>query len=139
MRLSLVVPTLAVALVLGCAGRTQPASDAESGRVISADQIARMNAHDAVDVLERIGGYSVNDGRDGVAIRQRRGRSSITTSGADRPVVVLDNIVLTSLSVLHQVEASQIDRVVVLSSGDATARYGTGAGAGAILIFTRAY
>jgi len=95
---------------------------------------------DAFEVLERVGGYSLADTRDGgVAIRQRRGRSSLTNGSTDRPLLLLDNTLLSSASVLRQVRAGQIDRVEVLSGGEATARYGTGAAAGAILIFTRAY
>jgi outer membrane cobalamin receptor len=106
--------------------------------VITAEQIAQWNALDAFEVLERVGGYSLAETRNGgVAIRQRRGQSSITNTSADRPLLLLDNTLLSSASVLRQVRASQIDRVELLPAGAATARYGTGGAAGAILIFTR--
>lgn len=132
---------LALALVLagsGCSSRNREsrAAPPSPGRIITAEDIARWNVSDALGVIERAGGYSTSAGT-GTAIRQRRGRSSITNATSDRPLVLLDNAMLSDNAVLRQIRADQIDRVEILAPGDATARYGTGAAAGAILIFTR--
>ena len=108
-----------------------------SGRVYTAEQIARWNTADAFGVIERIGFTIVENDRGQVSLRQRRGRSSINGSGADRPVLVLDNTILSDANLLRQLRASSIQRVEVLGPGDATGRFGTGSAAGAVLIFTR--
>ena len=141
------IQVLSIALVLAsaaCAGRTQRdavpvGEDAPRGRVITAEQIQKWNVLDAYDAIERAGGYRLAAGAKGeVGVQQRRGRSSIVNSAADRPLILLDNTLLQDASVLRQVRAAQIERIELLTSGDATLLYGTGAAAGAILVRTRA-
>lgn len=133
-----ILPALALAALAasGCATGGAPRPTPSSGRVITAEQIARWNVLTAYEVVERAGGYTA-DGSAGGGVRQRRGRSSITNANADRPLLVLDNVILGDGGVLRQVRAHQLARVEVLSGADATSRYGTGGAAGAILVFTR--
>jgi hypothetical protein len=106
--------------------------------VITAAQIAKWNLGDAYEVMERAGGYTAEESNRGqVRLRQRRGQPSLTSRDADRPIVVLDNAMLNDASLLRQLRAAQLDRIVILSPADATARYGTGGGAGAVLVYTR--
>ena len=131
------VTVLAALAATGCASKgASRSSQPSGGRVITAEQIARWNVLTAYEVVERAGGYTA-DGGSGGGVRQRRGRSSIQNANADRPVLVLDNVVLSDGGVLRQIRAHQLARIEVLTGADATARYGTGGAAGAILVFTR--
>ena len=108
------------------------------GRVVTSAQIARWNLADAYEVMERIGGYNTEEStRGNVRVRQRRGQPSMTSAPGDRPIIVVDNNVVNDASFLRRIRAQQLDRVVILSPAAAGARYGTGAGAGAILLFTK--
>lgn len=130
------------ALLAACSastGTTPPKATPGSGRIIGADVIQRWNVADAFEALERIGGYTVMEGRGGSArVQQRRGQNSII-NGAGVPVLVLDGVRDVNPNVLRQIRAVSILSIEVLSGADATVRYGTGAAAGAIIFTTRAY
>jgi hypothetical protein len=137
-------PFAPLALATALAGCTHAArgrvaeAAGTGGRVITAAQIAKWNVGDAYEVLERAGGYTAEESNRGqVRLRQRRGQSSLTNATADRPLVVLDNTMVNDASVLRQLRAAQLDRIVILSAADATSRYGTGGMAGAVLVYTR--
>lgn len=134
--------SVAAVLLVGCSasmGKTPQKATPGTGRVIGADVIQRWNVADAFEALERIGGYSVFEGRGGTArVQQRRGQNSII-NGAGTPVLVLDGVRDVNPNVLRQIRASSILSIEVLSGADATVRYGTGAAAGAIVFVTRAF
>lgn len=135
---------LLAALAAGCgAGRgTTPLAAHPSGtgsRVITRELIASWNVLDAYAAVERAGGYRLRDNDRGeVAVRQRRGQTSVMNPNADRPVLVVDGAPLTDFSLLRRIRSAEIERIDLLSPGDATLRYGTlTSGAGAILVTTR--
>ena len=108
-------------------------------RVITREQIAELNVLDAYAVIERLGGYRLSENnRGGVSIRQRRGQSSFTNSNADRPVLVVDGAQVSDFDLLHRIRVSELERIELISPGDATQRFGTlSSGAGAIIVVTR--
>lgn len=131
----------AALLTLGCAvpASTSRKSTPGSGRIITADVVQRWNVADAYEALERVGGYTVQEGRGGSArVSQRRGQNSIVNGGG-APVLVLDGIRDVNPNVLRQIRASSILSIEILSGADATIRYGTGAASGAIIFTTRAF
>ena len=107
-------------------------------RIITQEMILKWNVLDAYDAVERAGGFKLTPGNGGtVSVSQRRGKSSIQNSNADKPVLVVDGAVTRDYSMLRQIRAAQIDHIELLSSADATQRYGTeSSGSGAILIRT---
>lgn len=137
-RLGLLVAT---AGVVACASSPTlpPKAQPGSGRIIGADQIQRWNVVDALEVVERIGGYTVVEGRGGRAsIHQRRGQNSIVNAAAT-PVIVVDGVREVNPNLLRQIRANSILSIEVLTGNDATVRYGTGAASGAIIITTRGF
>ncbi|MBC8087773.1 MAG: TonB-dependent receptor plug domain-containing protein [Phycisphaerae bacterium] len=115
-----------------------PRASASGSRTITREMITKWNILDAYDAVERAGGYKLAAGGGGqVSVSQRRGQSSLRNSNADRPVLVVDGSMLTDFSALRQIRATQIERIDLLSSSDATQRYGTSSsGAGAIVVTT---
>jgi hypothetical protein len=131
-----------VALAACGAGRGGELAARPSGtgsRVVTRELIATWNVLDAYAAVERAGGYRLRDNdRGGVSVTQRRGQTSLVNPNADRPALVVDGAPLTDFSMLHRIRASEIERIELLSPGDATLRYGTlTSGAGAILVTTR--
>jgi outer membrane receptor protein involved in Fe transport len=141
-RTRLVVVLMAGQLAAACQATSrapQPRAVPGSGRIITADVIQRWNVADAYEALERVGGYTVMEGRGGSArIQQRRGQNSII-NGAGTPILVLDGVRDVNPNVLRQIRAMSILSIEILSGADATVRYGTGAAAGAVIFTTRAF
>lgn len=144
LRLPVLPLAFAALAACGAAGSRYPAATAgpptsTGSRVITREQIARLNVLDAYAVLERLGGYRMaqND-RGNVSVRQRRGQTSLTNANADRPVLVVDGTQLSDYDMLHRIRALEIERIELVSPGDATQRFGTASsGAGAIIVVTR--
>ena len=67
---------------------------------------------------------------------QRRGHSTLSLH--EDMKVYLDRILVLDVKMLDEIPAVSIDYIRVLTGLDGTTRYGTGAGDGVILIFTRA-
>ena len=90
-------------------------------------------------MIERAGGYRIaTNNTGGVAIRQRRGQSTVTNSNADRPVLVIDGTLMSDYDLLRRIRANEIERIEFLSPTDATQKYGTtSSGAGAIIVVTK--
>jgi hypothetical protein len=139
---------IGVSTAMACAPRTgsrlanSAAIPSSTGsRVITREQITAMNVFDAYAVLERVGGYRLADNdRGDVAIRQRRGQTSLTSSSADRPVLIIDGAQVSDFGMLRRIRSTEIERVELVSPGDAAQRYGTNSsGAGAIIIVTRSH
>lgn len=130
-----------VSLASACASSGTVARKATpgQGRIITADVVQRWNVADAYEALERVGGYTVQEGRGGSArISQRRGQNSIVNGGG-APVLVLDGVRDVNPNVLRQIRSASILSIEILSGADATIRYGTGAASGAIIFTTRAF
>lgn len=133
---SFAVPLGLLWLVPGCGGPTMqsgPSGPAE-GRLITAEQIEGMGARNAWEVLARAHvPLSFSEGRGGEpAGLSRRGPRSLT-SRSD-PLVIVDGVRTEGLGLLRDLAASDIAGIRVMSGIDATRRFGTGAGGGAILI-----
>jgi hypothetical protein len=130
-------------------GRRPPAAGAAnaggvasaSGRVVSAEQIARMNATTAWEVVRR-SGFMVSASPDNQGrartLKSRRGRSSIVLANSDTPLVVLDGVRTRDFRVLDQVPARTLLYVRYLSAIEATVEQGTNAGGGLVEVRTRA-
>jgi outer membrane receptor for ferrienterochelin and colicin len=135
----LVVAAVGLASACTTSATASRKSQPGTGRVITADVVQRWNVADAYEALERVGGYTVQEGRGGAArISQRRGQNSIV-NGSGAPVLVLDGIRDVNPNVLRQIRSSSILSIEILSGADATIRYGTGAASGAIIFTTRAF
>lgn len=119
-----------------CARGIQSASDrfgnGDTGRVVDAATIEKSGARTVWDAMARtIPFYTFNyDGRI-----EHRGRTSLFLP--DQPIVVLDGVTLTDVTVLTEMPASDVWLIQVLDGVDATTLYGTNAGQGAIRIFTK--
>ncbi len=136
----------ALTLMLACAPSTAASRSnsaavptATGSRVITREQLAALNVLDAYGAIERLGGYRLaENGRGQVSVRQRRGQASVTNPNSDRPLLVVDGTQLSDFEILRRIRVNEIERIELVSPGDATQRFGTGAsGAGAIILVTR--
>jgi hypothetical protein len=136
---ALTVFTAACASGNAGSSRAVNSSSSTGSRIITREQIANLNVLDAYSVIERLSGYRLADNnRGGVSVRQRRGQTSLTNPNADRPVLIVDGAQLSDFDMLRRIRAGEIERIELVSPGDATQRYGTtSSGAGAIIVFTR--
>ena len=125
----------------GCAyfRSSSPPPDKPSAQFITAQEIARSGASNAWDLLRiRARAYEFSEDRYGRprGIRTRRGRSSISVSGADQPMIVLDGARLIDLVTLRDLHIGAIESVELLNGIAGTATQGTNASAGVIYIHT---
>jgi hypothetical protein len=111
-----------------------------SGEVITASAIARSHAKNAWEVLEHNAHFTVAETVDGepARIESRRGRSSILLTSSSTPLIYLDGAQLFDLRVLREITAGSIESIHLLNGIEGTTYYGTNAGAGVILIQTKA-
>jgi hypothetical protein len=141
-------------LVAGCASVTPPwaGDDAppepessvtsldpgEGGELITSSDIAKTGATTAWEALERLVkfGEFTRTSRGEPDRIKRRGHSTLVLHEDMR--VYLDNIRVVDVKMLDEIPVVSIDYIRVLTGLDGTTRYGTGAGDGVILIFTRA-
>lgn len=127
-------------LAAGCALATIPAGqpDPAEGRVITAEQIERTGARNAWEALARAHVHlGFHEDRTGEPIDlSRRGARSFTFSG--EPLVMVNGARTEGLQLLHRIPASDIASIRVLGGIDATRRFGTGAGGGALLVELKA-
>ena len=117
------------------AGATDP--NAPKGEVITAEAIAEANASTAWEALRRTFRrvtYVTDAGGRPAAIRAR-GRSSLRFN--DGMLVYVDEMLLSDISILAQMPASTIERIVIMSGIEATTYFGTNAGDGVIHIITK--
>lgn len=137
-----VLSTLVAILATGCrTGRLAPSlHDALSGDIITARAIAQSDARNAWEVLRRNGRFTFDETADGEPTRlaSHRGRSSIVLANSDTPLVYVDGARLLDVRVLRQITAESIESIRILSGIEGTTYYGTNAGAGVILIRTKA-
>jgi hypothetical protein len=116
-----------------------PRPGATGSRTVTRAMIEKWNVLDAYDAIERSGGYRLASSSSGdIRVTQRRGKSSIVNSAADRPLLLIDGSMMMDYNVLRQIRAAHIDGIDFLSPGDATQRFGTSSSsAGAIIVRTR--
>lgn len=124
----------------GCAGTNRVKSDevAPAGSLlITEERIARSGGHTAWEVLRlTVPIIQTSENRSNQPrTLTRRGRSSIILNEA--LVVVLDGVRQSDFRILQEIPAHTIHTILVLDGIEATMRYGTDAGSGAIVIRTK--
>jgi len=140
-RAQLLILTLAAALGACRTGRRAgPKQIKPAGELITARAIAHTDARNAWEVLQRDGHFSMDETANGDPARlaSRRGRSSILLAGSDVPLVYVDGVQLLDLRMLREITAESIESIRILNGIEGTTYYGTNAGAGVIVIKTRA-
>lgn len=125
----------------GCAyfRSSSPPPERPSAQFITADEIARSGATNAWELLRiRARAYEFTEDRYGRPrfIRTRRGRSTLSMSGADAPMIVVDGARLIDLPILRDISTGAIESVELLNGIAGTATQGTNASAGVIYIHT---
>lgn len=125
MRSLLVIVSIAAAAA--CSSRSGSEQTPRPSReVITRTQIESMNATDAYDVVQRIRPEFL----------RQRGASSIQ-GGAQLAVVYVDGVRRGGPTALRQLRASEVEEIRFISGTDATTRYGTDHGGGAIEVKSR--
>jgi hypothetical protein len=124
----------ALAPGLGCAGAgrtggSEPptASRAASRRVLLSDELHGVTAVDVYEAVQRLRPEWL----------RRRGQISIQDPTAGEVVVYLDGVRFGGPRSLQNVRIESVQHMEYLDAGDATMRFGTGHGGGAILVRTR--
>jgi outer membrane cobalamin receptor len=134
-------PTVLLALFLGgCGGghRVDPDEVVPAGSVlIDEARIARSGGHTAWDVLRfTVPMLQMTENRNSQPrTLTRRGRGSIILNEA--LIVVLDGVRQSDFRILQEIPANTIHTILVLDGIEATYRYGTDAGSGAVVIRTK--
>jgi outer membrane cobalamin receptor len=141
-RIPLVLWVLSTAAACASSG-TQKFPDKGSkfgDAVITGDQIDAQHAPNAWELLRLLlPRYNYIEDRAGraVSIVGHRGRSSISVSGSESPMVIVDGARLSSLELLQTMPPDAIDRIEVQGGSRGTNKQGTNATAGVIYIHTR--
>jgi TonB-dependent Receptor Plug Domain len=125
---TLTLLVVASAMVAGCSSSTRKASPVASRNVITADEIARVNAGNAYEAIQRL---------QPRMLAKQRGPSSINLESQSRILVYVDGTRFGGIESLSLIPATSILKIQFLSASEATFRYGTGNSAGAIEITSR--
>ena len=104
-------------------GRAAP----QSRNLITADEIAKSNASNAYDAVERLR----------PAFLQTRGPQSIQNTAPPTPMVYVDGMRYGALQSLMSLPTISIISIQYLNALDATQRFGMGNDGGAILVTTK--
>ena len=106
-------------------------------RLILADDIAKTGALNAWEAIERTPTFlsTAQNSRGEPGRVWRRGRGSVVLK--ETPAVIIDGVTMSDISVLTSIAATRIAWIRVLTASAATSRYGTSAGAGAIVVQTK--
>jgi hypothetical protein len=130
---ALALVVLAVAPV-GCASSSGSSATQQSSRqrpsrdVITAEELATIDAQTALQAVQRLRPNFL----------QTRGGSSMSiTQGPVSIVVYVDQTRMGGPSTLSQIPVTEVKEIRYLNATDATQRYGTGHGAGAIVVTRR--
>lgn len=134
-------PAVLCAALLGCAHQQRPAPTyAQAGNQhFSAEDIGKSGASNAWDFLRRNARrYDFGEDRYGTprSIKTRRGTSTISMSGSDTPLVIVDGARIIDFVVLRDLATDSIQSIELLSGINGTASQGTNAAAGVIYIHT---
>jgi len=120
------VLALAALAAVGCASRSG-ASPSGTRDLLRSDEIERISAVTAYDAVRQLRPEWL----------RRRGRSSMQNANAEILVIYLNGTRLGNVQMLSGVAAGSILEILHLDAADATTRFGTGHGGGALLIRTR--
>jgi TonB-dependent receptor-like protein len=124
----LVVAAVAIAATLACSSATtQGSRTATSRRVLLGDEIRSVSATSAHEAVQRLRPEWL----------RRRGQISIRDPSAGEVIVYLDGVRYGGPGSLQNIRAEMIMQMEFLDASDATTRFGTGHGGGAILVRTR--
>ena len=111
----------------GAVAQTGARPSKRNAEVITQDEIASISARTALDVIQKLRPQFL----------RTRGAVSVTDPTPLRPIVYIDNVSVGGLEALNRVPASTISEIRYLDANEATMRFGTGHGGGAILVRTR--
>jgi outer membrane cobalamin receptor len=131
------LPSLVLAISLtACAVGSGPRHAPDGARVITAAQIQRTGALNALEALQRTGThFSVQQtARGEVTGLTRRGHSSLVLGPS--PLVYVDGARTNSFLVLLEVPAAAITRIRIYNGIEGTRFFGTGGGNGVIVVDT---
>jgi len=135
----LIVAAVVIAGVPGCAsspaasGATQQSASSSSRSrgsrdVITQEELAKVDVQNALDAVRRLRpSYLQTHG----------GLSSSITQGPQDVVVYVDNTRMRGPSTLAQIPITDVKEIQYLNGPDATQRYGTGHGSGAIIVIRK--
>jgi hypothetical protein len=125
----LAVTAAALTASLTCSPSTQTAGarPSTSRRVLLAEEIRSVSATDAYEAVQRLRPEWF----------RRRGQTSLQNQSAGAVVVYLDGVRFGGPRSLEAVRAESVVHMEYLDASDATTRFGTGHGGGAILVTTR--
>ncbi|HKW09148.1 MAG TPA: Plug domain-containing protein [Gemmatimonadaceae bacterium] len=135
----LIVAAALFAFVPGCAsspaagaGATQqassPARSHSSRDVITTDELAKVDVQNALQAVQRL--------RPNF-LQTHGGMSSSMTQGPQDVVVYVDNTRMGGPSSLSQIPITDVKEIQYLNGPDATQRFGTGHGSGAIIVIRK--
>ena len=120
--------TIAALLAFVACGPTKSGRAAPQTRnLITADEIAKSNASNAYDAVERLR----------PAFLQTRGPQSIQNTAPPTPMVYVDGMRYGALQSLMSLPTISIISIQYLNALDATQRFGMGNDGGAILVTTK--
>jgi len=136
----LIVAAVTIVGVPGCAsspagasGATQqsassPSRSRSSRDVITSEELAKLDVQNALDAVRRLRpNYLQTHG----------GASSSITQGPQDVVVYVDNTRMGGPASLAQIPITDVKEIQYLNGTDATQRYGTGHGSGAIIVIRK--
>ncbi len=137
--ISLAVAVLASTACAGVQAGERPDGTSPGGLVFTQADVQRVGARDAMDLLERTRHFlDIRQGSNGETRRiTSRGVASLVI---DAQVIVVVNgaHVADAIGALRSIPGTAIARVEILNAREATPRYGTGGGNGAIIVTTSA-
>jgi len=136
---SLLVAASVVVGAFGCAsspagtpGATQQASSPSRSRssrdLITSEELAKLDVQNALDAVRRL--------RPNF-LQTHGGLSSSITQGPQDVVVYVDNTKMGGPASLAQIPITDVKEIQYLNGPDATQRYGTGHGSGAIIVIRK--
>ena len=136
---SLLVAAAVVVGASGCAsspagapGPSQQSSSPSRSRssrdLITSEELAKLDVQNALDAVRRL--------RPNF-LQTHGGQSSSITQGPQDVVVYVDNTKMGGPASLAQIPITDVKEIQYLNGPDATQRYGTGHGSGAIIVIRK--
>jgi hypothetical protein len=128
---------LSLAIAAGCAsapsgtaGATQASTSRSRGSPdrITAEELATLDVQNALQAVQRL--------RPSF-LQNRGGAASSITQGPVDVVVYVDQTRMGGPNTLSQIPISDVKEIIHLNASDATQRYGTGHGSGAIVVIRK--
>jgi hypothetical protein len=119
--------TAFLCLILMACTSGRPARATRDRTVLTAEEIAATQLVDAYEVVQALRPEFL----------RTRGPASIRQPEAEKPVVYIDGVKTGDPTTLRRVTREVVKEIRYLDSREATTRFGTGHGAGAILVTTK--